>query len=429
MLHTDGFEIARYRVTVKVRITDDQGHRLAILMASLVSANFLLWVGASAMLPLLPSFLRQSGSSPALVGIVMASYFATSVVTQYPVGRLCDRIGARPILFLGLLVFAIGSIGFALTSGPALAIIFRGLQGIGSSAVSVAEGAVIGVQIPRERQGRAFGAIYASQMFAFAVGPLLGSIAGLASIRELFVAGGIASVLAWLPISRYVEARVVPAPEAFETEKIEDIATKEGFISTRIVSLLHRKQDITLFTPGLIGAIAFFSAIGVLTGAYEACWTLLLALRGASTFQIGFSWTLFALPFAVLSFPAGRIAERVNRTRIVIFSIVISAVFAVIYPFIHTVGVLISLGSMEAICAVFGGPAAMLVVTQSVGIDEQGAAQGAIGTARTAATAFAAAVSGVLFGINPVIPFVLAAGLACIAVVVVSITWRNVAHN
>ena len=394
-------------------------------MVSLVIANFLLWVGASAMLPLLPSFLRQSGSSPALVGIVMAAYFATSVVTQYPVGRLCDRVGARPILLSGLIIFAIGSIGFALTSGPALAIIFRGLQGIGSSAVSVAEGAVVGVQVPRERQGRAFGAIYASQMFAFATGPLLGSIAGLSSIRQLFVAGGVAALLAWIPIGRAIGHRVTVAAVEIETDRIEDIATKEGFISARIVSLLHRNREITLFTPGLIGAIAFFSAVGILTGAYEACWTLLLALRGASPSLIGLSWTLFALPFAALSFPAGRIAERVDPSRTVIFSIVISAVFAVIYPFLHSIGALIGLGSMEAICAVFGGPAAMLVVTRSVGIDEQGAAQGAIGTARTAATAFAAAISGALFGIDPIVPFALASALACVAAVVVAVTWRD----
>jgi DHA1 family multidrug resistance protein-like MFS transporter len=424
-VHINRSDLARYRVTVRIRFADEQDHRLRMLMVSLVSANFLLWVGASAMLPLLPSFLRRSGSSPALVGIVMAAYFATSIVTQYPVGRLCDRVGPRPVLFFGLVIFAIGSVGFALTSGPALAIIFRGLQGIGSSAVSVAEGAVIGVQIPHERQGRAFGAIYASQMFAFAVGPVLGSLAGLGSIRQLFVAGAIASVLAWIPIGRAVDARVMSPPKEFETDMIEDIATKEGFISARIVSLLHRKRGITLFTPGLVGAIAFFSAVGVLTGAYEACWTLLLALRGASTFQIGFSWTLFALPFAVLSFPAGRLAERVDPVRTVIFSIVISAVFAVIYPFIHSIGPLIGLGSVEAICAVFGGPAAMLIVTKSVGIDEQGAAQGAIGTARTAATAFAAAVSGALFGVNPVVPFALASGLACIAAIVVGVTWRN----
>lgn len=358
----------------------------------------------------------------------MASFFAASVLTQFPVGRLCDRIGARPVLFVGLVIFAIGSIGFALSAGPGFAIVFRGLQGIGSSAASIAEGAIIGTQIPHERQGRAFGAIYASQMFAFAIGPLLGSIAGLGSIRELFVAAGIAAVLAWMPMSRMVLQMPVierDSPVVPEVESIEDIATKEGFISARIVSLLHRNQDISIFTPGLIGAIAFFTAMGFLGGAYEACWTLLLDARGATTFQIGLSWTLFAVPYAALSVPAGRLAERVNRRRLAMVSILISAGFAVVYPFMHIVVLLIGLGSVEAVCAVFGGPSAMMIVTESVRISDQGAAQGAVGTSRTAATAFAAAISGALFGVDPFVPFAFASGLALLALGVVWYNWRT----
>ncbi len=407
----------------------EQGRYRRFIFA-IVASNFLLFVGASAMLPLLPSFLRRSGSSPGLVGVVMAAFFAASVLTQYPVGRLCDRFGARPVLFLGLVVFAIGSIGFALTAGPGFAIVFRGLQGIGSSAASIAEGAIIGTQVPHERQGRAFGAIYASQMFAFAIGPLLGSIAGLGSIRELFVAAGAAAVLAWVPMSRMVvkmprAADMERVPEGAEVESTDDIATREGFISARIVSLLHRNQDITLFTRGLVGAIAFFTAMGFLGGAYEACWTLLLDARGATTFEIGLSWTLFALPYAALSVPAGRLAERVNRKRLAMVSIVISAGFAVVYPFMHAVALLIGLGTVEAMCAVFGGPSAMMIVTQSVGLHDQGAAQGAVGTSRTAATAVAAATSGVLFGVDPVAPFAAASGLALVALGVVWLSWRR----
>jgi len=358
----------------------------------------------------------------------MAAFFAASVVTQYPVGRLADRIGAPPVLLAGLVVFAIGSIGFALTTGPGFAIVFRGLQGIGSSAASIAEGAIIGSRVPLERQGRAFGAIYASQMGAFAIGPLLGSLAGLGSIRELFVAAGIAALAAWLPMGRMASRMAQPEreePVTLELGPIDDIATREGFISARIVSLLHRNQNVSIFTRGLIGAIAFFSALGFLGGAYESCWTLLLDARGATTFQIGLSWTLFALPFAALSVPAGRVAERVNRKRLAMVSILISAGFAVLYPFMHAVVLLIGLGSVEAVCAVFGGPSAMMIVTQSVGVNDQGAAQGVVGTSRTAATAIAAAISGVLFGIDPVVPFAVASGLVLLALLIVQFSWRR----
>ncbi len=384
------------------------------------------------MLPLLPQFLRSSGSSPALVGIVMASEFAASVLTQYPVGRLCDRVGARPILLLGLIIFSVGSFGFAMTSGPWFAIWFRSLQGIGASAVTVALGAAIGAQVAREEQGRAFGAIYASQMSAFAIGPLLGSIAGVSSIRDLFVAGGLIALVAWFPIARLISP---PSPDHERVvadaagDPIDDLGAREGFFGARIVTLLHRRRDLVNLPPGIIGALAFFAGVGFLTGAYEACWTMLLHLRGASSIEIGISWTLFTLPFAVLSIPAGALAERVDRRKLAMISILVSAGFAPVYPLLHHVPLLISVGSVEALCAVLGGPAVMLIVTRSVEVVDQGAAQGAVGTARTAAMAVAAALSGALFGISPLTPFIVAAVVVVLCAMVMIVSWRNLPHE
>src|SRR5665213_1800690 len=72
------------------------------LIVSLLTMTFLLWIGASAIVPLLPTYLHGHGASTGLVGVVMASYFALSVVTQYPAGRLTDRIGARAVIVAGL---------------------------------------------------------------------------------------------------------------------------------------------------------------------------------------------------------------------------------------------------------------------------------------------------------------------------------------
>ena len=68
------------------------------LVRTLALTTFLLWVGASSILPLLPEYLRDRGASDGLVGIVMASYFVAALAFQYPAGRLADKIGRRPVL-------------------------------------------------------------------------------------------------------------------------------------------------------------------------------------------------------------------------------------------------------------------------------------------------------------------------------------------
>lgn len=72
------------------------------LVRALAGTTFLLWLGAGAILPLLPEYLRHGGASDAVVGLVMAAYFVAALVSQYPAGRLADRVGRRRVLLGGL---------------------------------------------------------------------------------------------------------------------------------------------------------------------------------------------------------------------------------------------------------------------------------------------------------------------------------------
>ena len=69
-------------------------------------------------MPLLPLYLRKLGSPVALVGVVIAAFFLAAIFVQYPIGRLSDRIGRRPVQLGGLLTFAVASAVFALIGPP-----------------------------------------------------------------------------------------------------------------------------------------------------------------------------------------------------------------------------------------------------------------------------------------------------------------------
>ncbi len=394
---------------------------------ALSATTFLLWVGGSAILPLLPSYLRSEGSTPGLVGLVMASYFAASVLTQYPAGRISDRFGRREVIVVGLLLFVAGNIGFALLHGPWFAILFRSLQGIGAGAVTVASAATIGARVQASDRGGSFGALYGSQMLALAIGPLVGSIIGQSSMRLLFLVGAVAGGVALVPLAAVTgDRRAVNLPT--------DIAAPERRLVDEFGSLVGanpaalgatRERSRVQLNAAIVGVIVAFFATGLLVGVYESCWTLLLRSRHASTFDIGLSWTLFALPFAALSIPAGRLAGRMNRRVLAIGGLGLSAVFCSIYPFLHSVGWLVGLGSLEAACSVIGAPAAVLILTDATSQAAQGEAQGLLETGRTAATAVSAAAAGALFAIDPRVPFTLAAALSLVGCVAMAWMWRS----
>jgi MFS family permease len=418
------------------------------MVGALSGATLLLWVGGSAILPLLPRYLRHEGSSPALVGVVMAAYFAASVATQYPVGRLSDRIGRRPVVLGGLVLFSLGSLGFALVAGAGPAIVSRALQGIGAGSVTVAAAATIGTEVGASERGAAFGALYGSQMLALAVGPLVGSIVGERSMSVLFVAAAIAALLAAAPVVAVIPGgratlagRSRAGGEASEPSARGTLPTTEeelevlagcapGGVGHRPPGERERGDGRRTararlpLSPAFVGVLAVFAATGLLGGVYESCWTLLMTLRHASSFEIGLSWTLFALPFAVLSVPAGRLANRADPRALVLGSLACSGAFCTLYPLLHDVPLMVAFGAFEAVGAVVGSPAALLVLVRSVPPTVQGEAQGSVETARTAATALAAAVSGALFGFDPVAPFALGTALVVVAAGGVAWSWR-----
>src|SRR3954451_19417858 len=170
------------------------------IVQALVLAEFLQGLGASAVLPLLPLYLRDNGTSVGVVGAVMGSYFVAGVLTQYGAGYLADRTSHRIVILGGLSTYASASLCFALSVGAGGYFALRGLQGIGAGAVQVASLALVGLIVPLERRGRAFSAVFAAQLAGMAVGPLAGSIAGVGQLRWLFVATAVMSLLAMTPV-------------------------------------------------------------------------------------------------------------------------------------------------------------------------------------------------------------------------------------
>jgi predicted MFS family arabinose efflux permease len=74
------------------------------------------------------------GYSPQAAGLAMGIYGLTQASLQQPFGWLSDRWGRRPVLLLGLALFAAGGVVAALADNMSLLIVGRALQGCGAVA-------------------------------------------------------------------------------------------------------------------------------------------------------------------------------------------------------------------------------------------------------------------------------------------------------
>ncbi len=380
------------------------------LIRTLTVTVFLLWLGSTSIIPMLPVYIRSLGGTDTLAGLVMASFFAAGVLFQYPVGKLADRVGRKPVLLAGLGIYALASFAFLAPIAPTMAIVLRGLQGLGAGGAAIAALAMVSGAVAVERRGRAFASIFSAEIAGMAVGPLIGSIVGARHMWIMFLASGVMACAAAVPAARIIE----PAEEAALRR-----ARTNGDGTVNRLAPLH-------WSPSMTGALIAAAALGLTTGIYDICWTLLLVSRGATSWQIGVSWTLFAVPFVIAARPSGWLADHMDRRLLVLGGLGLATVFCASYPFIHWVPALMVLGGTEALGFAAAMPALQSLLTQGSEPSEVGRIQGMFGTTQTALTAVSAALAGAAFAVAAWLPFLSAAVLTAGALVVAAIVWRRV---
>ncbi len=166
--------------------TDDAmlpGERRAVF--SLASIYALRMMGLFMILPVFSLYAHTlEGYTPALIGLAIGIYGLTQAALQIPFGMASDRFGRKPVIILGLLIFAIGSVVAASADTMSGVILGRALQGAGAIAAAVM--ALVADLTREEKRLGAMAVIGMSIGVAFAVslvaGPLFNSWIGVDGI-------------------------------------------------------------------------------------------------------------------------------------------------------------------------------------------------------------------------------------------------------
>jgi ACDE family multidrug resistance protein len=147
-----------------------------LLLGSVVSP-----MGSSVVSPVLESLAAPYGVSIARVGLLMAVFTAPSIVAIPLVGALSDRIGRRPVLAAGLVLFGVAGGAAALTTDFRVVVGLRFVQGIGYCGIGPVLIASVGDLYGGEREATAQGLRFATVGLSLALFPVL---AGLLVTRD-----------------------------------------------------------------------------------------------------------------------------------------------------------------------------------------------------------------------------------------------------
>ncbi len=158
----------------------------------------------------------EGGTDLTLVGTALGAYGLSQAILQIPFGRWSDRFGRKPLLYIGLAIFAAGSLVAGYSSSIQGVILGRILQGSGAvSAVAMAMAADLTREEHRTKVMAIIGAVIGLSFAASLVlGPWLGRVIGVDGIFYLTGALALAAiaVVVLLPDPPARDSHVAGAP-------------------------------------------------------------------------------------------------------------------------------------------------------------------------------------------------------------------------
>jgi MFS transporter, FSR family, fosmidomycin resistance protein len=143
--------------------------------------------------PLFPWLKAEFALSYAELGLLMSVFFVISCIVQAASGFLVDRIGARPVLFVGVGLLALSAIVLSQSNGYGLLMLGAVIAGCGNGVFHPVDYTLINHKVSAPRLPYAYSAHGVTGYLGWAVAPVF--MAGIAALADWRIALLCAAVL------------------------------------------------------------------------------------------------------------------------------------------------------------------------------------------------------------------------------------------
>lgn len=258
---------------------------------TLSGVSFLQDAASELLYPVLPVFLTGVLGAPvAVVGAVEGVAEGVAAVTKLVAGRVADGRAKRPLIALGYGLAALGKLLVALAAVWPVVLAGRAVDRLGKGVRGAPRDALLMVDVDPAVRGRVFGFHRAADTAGAVVGPLLGL--GLYEllghrVRPLLWVAVVPAVLSVALVAAVREAprapvtarsTAAPVPLSPQLRRLLVVLTGFGLVNFPDALLLLRGSELGLSLGGVIAAYVVYNVV-----------------------------------YAVASYPAGALSDRVPR--------------------------------------------------------------------------------------------------------------------
>lgn len=305
-----------------------RGRRRRFAVLSEASATIFLWTsGVGAIWFVLPGLAENVSGSLAYVGFLLSLPALIAFLVDMPLGDLCDRADKKKIILIGLFFMFI--LGFFLREVDSLSelVLFLVFLGVLHPIMYVGTTAYVIEASPKKYSASFLGTYTSCIHLGFSVGALAGGFLVADALYEnIGRIGGVYSV-----------ACVAAAAVALTLKKGGRQTITGGFCSVIredkvFVKELRDFRKLGFTGAAVIGMSFLFSMFDGIVWTLEPLLYRELSLRSV---EGGMILAAFVVPLILFEAPAGYLADRMGKRRVLAAGLFVAGFFAVLFSTAH----------------------------------------------------------------------------------------------
>lgn len=361
---------------------------------------FIVFVGIGLVIPILPKYMELLHINGKTIGWMVATFSLTQLIFSPVAGRLSDQYGRKPIIVIGMLIFAISEWMFGASNTVWLLFVARALGGVGAALIMPAVLAYAADVTTQKERAQGIGFINAAITTGFIIGPGIGGIVAQFGVRVPFYCAAVAGLIA-----AAITFFLLPNPV-----KVEDAAPMHHNQGKESLPL-WRQLVMSVKEPYFFSLIIIFIASFGLAN-FETVFTLFVDEKfGFSTLDIAYIITFGSIAGAVVQATIfGQLLNTFGEYRVITTCLLGAACFIVLTLFVHKYWLIFAVTFLVFLAMDILRPALGTLMTKMT-TNQQGYVAGLNSAYTSLGNIAGPIIAGSLYDINIDYPYWMAGGV------------------